>query len=50
MLESLEWIAPSFEIVDRHFPGWKFHPADAAVDFSFHSIGWRREKSFPPAH
>jgi len=38
ILESLEWFAPSFEIVDCHFADWKFQPADAAVDFSFH---WR---------
>lgn len=38
ILESIEWLAPSFEIVDCHFPAWKFKPADAAVDFSFH---WR---------
>jgi 2-oxo-3-hexenedioate decarboxylase len=38
MLESLEWLAPSFEIVDCHFADWKFNPADAAADFSFH---WR---------
>lgn len=38
VLESVEWLAPSFEIVDCHFADWKFKPADAAVDFSFH---WR---------
>ena len=38
MLESIEWLAPSFEIVDCHFPHWKFKPADSAADFSFH---WR---------
>lgn len=38
MLESLEWLAPSFEIVDCHYADWKFRPADAAADFSFH---WR---------
>jgi 2-keto-4-pentenoate hydratase len=38
ILESLEWLAPSFEIVDCHFPEWKFTPADSAADFSFH---WR---------
>lgn len=38
MLDSLEWLAPSFEIVDCHFPDWKFSPADAAADFSLH---WR---------
>lgn len=36
ILESVEWLAPSFEIVDCHFPDWKFLPADAAADFSFH--------------
>ena len=38
VLEAIEWLAPSFEIVDCHFADWKFKPADAAVDFSFH---WR---------
>jgi 2-oxo-3-hexenedioate decarboxylase len=38
MLEAIEWYAPSFEIVDCHFAGWKFGPADSAADFSFH---WR---------
>jgi 2-keto-4-pentenoate hydratase len=38
VLETIEWYAPSFEIVDCHFAGWKFGPADSAADFSFH---WR---------
>lgn len=38
MLECLEWLAPSFEIVDCHFADWKFNPADAAADFALH---WR---------
>lgn len=38
ILESVEWLAPSFEIVDCHFPDWKFKPSDSAADFSFH---WR---------
>ncbi len=38
VLESIEWLAPSFEIVDCHFADWKFGPADAPADFSFH---WR---------
>ncbi|HEU0289789.1 MAG TPA: fumarylacetoacetate hydrolase family protein [Burkholderiales bacterium] len=38
VLEAIEWLAPSFEIVDCHFAGWKFGPADAVADFSFH---WR---------
>jgi len=38
VLGSIEWYAPSFEIVDCHFADWKFGPADAAADFSLH---WR---------
>lgn len=38
LLAAVEWYAPSFEIVDCHFPRWKFRPADSAADFSFH---WR---------
>ena len=36
ILLAVEWFAPSFEIVDCHFAAWKFKPADAAADFSFH--------------
>ena len=36
VLQTVEWLAPSFEIVDCHFEGWKFGPADAAADFSLH--------------
>lgn len=38
ILEAIEWLAPSFEIVDCHFADWKFRPADSAADFSLH---WR---------
>ena len=38
ILDTIEWYAPSFEIVDCHFADWKFGPADSAADFSFH---WR---------
>jgi 2-keto-4-pentenoate hydratase len=38
ILEAVEWLAPSFEIVDCHFSDWKFKPADSAADFSLH---WR---------
>ncbi|HEX6003891.1 MAG TPA: hypothetical protein VFZ14_07855 [Burkholderiales bacterium] len=38
ILRSVEWLAPSFEIVDCHFRDWKFGPPDSAADFSFH---WR---------
>ena len=38
VLEAIEWLAPSFEIVDCHFADWKFESADSAADFSLH---WR---------
>ena len=38
VLEAVEWMAPSFEIVDCHFADWKFHSADSAADFALH---WR---------
>jgi len=38
ILEAVEWLAPSFEIVDCHFADWKFSPADSVADQSFH---WR---------
>ena len=38
ILEAVEWMAPSFEIVDCHFADWKFKPADSAADFALH---WR---------
>ena len=38
ILQAIEWLAPSFEIVDCHFPDWKFTSADAAADQSLH---WR---------
>jgi 2-oxo-3-hexenedioate decarboxylase len=46
VLEAIEWLAPSFEIVDCHFSDWKFGPADAAADFSFH---WRLVVGTPHA-
>ena len=38
ILERVEWIAASFEIVDCHFAGWRFHSADSVADFALH---WR---------
>lgn len=38
ILESVEWLAPSFEIVDCHFADWKFAAPESAADFSLH---WR---------
>jgi 2-keto-4-pentenoate hydratase len=38
ILQSIEWLAPSFEIVDCHFADWKFKSADSPADQSLH---WR---------
>jgi 2-oxo-3-hexenedioate decarboxylase len=38
ILKAIEWVAPSFEIVDCHFADWKFRSADSAADFALH---WR---------
>ena len=36
MLESVDWIAPGFEIVQSHFPDWKFAAADCTAAFGLH--------------
>jgi len=46
ILEAIEWLAPSFEIVDCHFADWKFDPADSIADFSLH---WRLVVGTPVA-
>lgn len=46
VLACVEWIAPSFEIVDCHFADWKFNPPDSVADFSFH---WRLVIGTPSA-
>ncbi len=38
ILRAIEWVAPSFEIVNCNFADWKFTPAESAADFSLH---WR---------
>jgi 2-oxo-3-hexenedioate decarboxylase len=37
VLNAVEWIALGFEIVDCHYPHWKFTAADAVADFGFHT-------------
>ena len=32
----IEWLAHGFEIVDTHFPGWRFAAADTVADFALH--------------
>jgi 2-oxo-3-hexenedioate decarboxylase len=36
ILRSVEWIAPGFEIVQSHFPDWKFTAADCTAAFGLH--------------
>lgn len=37
VLESVEWLALGFEIIDCVFPDWKFQPADFVAAFGLHS-------------
>jgi 2-keto-4-pentenoate hydratase len=36
ILRCVDWIAHGFEIVQSHFPGWKFKVADTIADSSLH--------------
>ncbi len=36
VLESVDWVAHAFEIVQSHFPGWRFQAADTVADSSLH--------------
>ncbi len=36
ILDSVEWIAPGFEIVQSHFPEWKFTAPDCTAAFGLH--------------
>ena len=35
--ESIEWMAPGFEIVQSHLPDWKFTAADTVTDSGLHA-------------
>lgn len=37
ILESVDWFAHGFEIVQSHFPGWVFRAPDAIADCSLHA-------------
>ena len=37
ILAAVEWMAPGFEIVQCHFPGWKFKLPDSAASFGLHA-------------
>ena len=36
LLAAVEWMAPSFEIVQSHFPDWTFKAADCTAAFGLH--------------
>lgn len=36
ILAAVEWAAPGFEIVQSHYPGWKFAAADCTAAFGLH--------------
>jgi len=36
LLASIDWVAHAFEVVQSHFPGWKFQAADTVADCSLH--------------
>lgn len=37
VLRHVEWVAPGFEIVQSHFPNWKFKAADCTAAFGLHA-------------
>jgi 2-oxo-3-hexenedioate decarboxylase len=37
LLNCLHWVAPAFEIVQSHQPGWKFSAADTVADGALHA-------------
>jgi 2-oxo-3-hexenedioate decarboxylase len=37
ILKSIDWIAHGIEIVQSHFPGWKFQAADTIADWGLHA-------------
>jgi 2-oxo-3-hexenedioate decarboxylase len=38
VLACIDWIAHGIEIVQSHFPGWKFQTADAIADCALHGM------------
>jgi len=38
ILESIDWVAHGFEIVQSHFPGWSFEAADTVADWALHAV------------
>lgn len=38
LLDSLDWVAHGFEIVQSHYPGWDFEAADTVIDHGLHGL------------
>lgn len=36
LVDCIEWVAPAFEVVQSHFPAWKFAAADTIADGGLH--------------
>ena len=50
LLSHIDWIAHGYEIVQTHFPGWKFKASDTIADFGLHGalvIGPKRPVEAP---
>ena len=37
VLNAIDWVAHGFEIVQSHFPGWKFQAPDTVADWALHA-------------
>lgn len=37
LFEAIEWVAPGFEVVQSHLPGWSFEAADTVADGALHA-------------
>jgi 2-keto-4-pentenoate hydratase len=37
LIDAVEWLAPGFEIVQCHFPDWRFTLSDCTADFGLHA-------------
>jgi 2-oxo-3-hexenedioate decarboxylase len=37
LFDAIDWVAPGFEIVQSHLPGWKFRAPDTIVDNGLHA-------------
>ncbi|MFN3494039.1 MAG: 2-keto-4-pentenoate hydratase [Hydrogenophaga sp.] len=37
LFSAIEWVAPGFEVVQSHLPGWKFEAADTVADGGLHA-------------